>query len=277
MAWMTVREKGYEQMKVSFCSRRKIVHPSNLPDIKYEIGPYYGCEHHCLYCYTLNNAESDWSNEILVNEGMEQQLEMELSALERGTVLVGRDTDPYQPVEAEVQHTCKALQVLARLGFPACILTKSDMVVRDLDLLAKMPGSSVGFSLSFHDEDMRRLFEVSAPPNERRIEALKRARDAGIETYVLISPVFPYLTDVDALIEAIRGYADTIWIYRIKFNSESDPDWVSMSEVLEKHFPRLRERLKEVAFSPGHNYWAELRRRLQTMQIDQGLNLRIEL
>ena len=83
-------------MRVTYC-RYELVHDSNVPGIKYEIGPYVGCEHRCSYCYALNDASTNWSEEVRAHEGLEEQLEYELSLLPPGTVLIGRDTDPYQP------------------------------------------------------------------------------------------------------------------------------------------------------------------------------------
>lgn len=263
-------------MKASFCSPRSVVYPSDLPDIRYELGPYYGCEHQCRYCYVLNNAETDWSKEVLVHEDFPGQLEEELSALAPGTVLIGRDTDPYQPVEETLRHTRTALELLSKHAFPVCILTKSDRVVRDLDLLSIMPGSSVGFSLSFHSEQIRSLFERSASPNESRLDALKKAREGRIETYVLISPIFPFLTDVDALIRMTAPVADTIWFYRLTMGSDSDPSWIGTATVLQEHFPHLLNRFKDVAFSTSHPYWSRLRQMVQSRPVGDGPVLRIE-
>jgi DNA repair photolyase len=123
------------------------------------------------------------------------------------------NTDPYQPVEEKRRHTRQALELLVEFGFSACILTKSDLVVCDIDLLQNMTDCSVGFSLNFEDEEVRRIFEPYAPSNQRRIAALKMLREAGVETYVLNCPVMPYITDVETLIDVVAPIADTIWIY----------------------------------------------------------------
>jgi DNA repair photolyase len=118
-----------------------------------------------------------------------------------------------QPGEEKRRHTRQALELLVEFGFSACILTKSDLVVCDVDLLQNMQDCSVGFSLAFQDEEVRRLFKPYAPSNQRRIAALKKLKEAGVEMYVLICPVMPYITDVEALINIVAPIADTIWIY----------------------------------------------------------------
>jgi DNA repair photolyase len=167
--------------------------------------------------------------------------------------------------------------LLARRGFPVCVLTKSDLIIRDADIFARMTGSSVGVSMAFHDEEVRRLFESRAPSNERRIEALKRLKNAGLETYALICPVMPFLTDAESLIEAVAPYADTIWIYGLSMRSEADRNWQNVKDILDHHFLELTRRYRRIAFSPDDQYWSGFRRRLEGMQVDTRLKLKIML
>jgi DNA repair photolyase len=140
-----------------------------------------------------------------------------------------------------------------------------------------MPDPSTGVSLALQDEEVRRLFEPKAPPNERRIAALKALKDAGTRTYALICPVMPFLTDVEALIEQVAPFADRIWIYPLQMEAEEDRNWRYVEGILDCRFPELRERYREIVFSTAHPYWAELRRRLEELQKKTGLDLRIKL
>jgi DNA repair photolyase len=261
----------------SFCSARKILHPSTLLDFKYEIGPYYGCEHNCHYCYINNASETDHNKTVLVHRDYAAQLAQELSAIEPQTLFIGMDTDPYQPIEEEYGHTRQTLRQMREAGFAACILTKSGMVVRDIDVLADMPGSSVGVSVAFHDEDVRKLFEEAAPSNDDRLEGLAQVKKAGIETYVLISPVMPFITDVDILIDTWAPVADTIWIYALGIEAESDLNWKNTESILRQSFPDIARQFAEAAFSPQHSYWKRLKQHLTQLQKQRGLSLRIEL
>lgn len=264
-------------MKVSLCSRQRILRPCSLEGLTYQLDPYIGCEHHCYYCYALNEAETDWTEEILTYPDITGQLRDELSALEPQTIYMGMNTDPYQPSEEIYHQTRQVLELLAQQGFSACVLTKSDLVTRDIDLLASMPGSSAGISVAFQDDHVRRLFEANAPPNERKIEALKRLKDAGIETYTLICPVMPFITDVESLIEMVEPYADAIWIYALSMEAEGHPNWQNVRAILDRHFPEMAERYRQITFSAHHPYWAELRQQLEEIQLEGGLSLRIEL
>ena len=157
------------------------------------------------------------------------------------------------------------------------MLTKSDLIIRDIDLFAKMKGSSVGISIAFQDEPIRQLFEAKTPPNEKRTEALKRFKERGIETYVLINPVMPFITDVRLLIEMVAPYADTLWVYALSMENETDRNWRNVKRILDHHLPDMTEKYRQIAFSKAHPYWTELRRELERLQGKKKLNLRIEL
>jgi DNA repair photolyase len=264
-------------MKVGLASRGAILQPCSLEGYAHQLDPYIGCEHHCYYCYALNRAETDWMEEILMHRDFVRQLRHELSGLEPQAIYMGWNTDPYQPAERGHRQTRQALELLAHRGFSVCILTKSDLITRDIDLLATMPDPSAGVSIAFQDEDVRRLFEANAPPNKRRVAALKALKDAGIRTYTLICPVMPFLTDVEALIEMVAPFADRIWIYPLSMEAEEDRNWRYVKEILDRHLPELTERYREIAFSAAHPYWTRLRRKLEEFQGKTGLDLRIEL
>jgi len=264
-------------METRFCSSRTILHPSSLLDFKYEIGPYYGCEHSCRYCYTQNNEEADRGKKILIHENFADQLQDELKGIEKQTMFVGHDTDPYQPIEKELQHTRQALEILSINGHAACILTKSDLVVRDIDLLRGMPGSSVGMSFAFQTERSREMFEDSAPSNRRRLEALQKLKQAGIETYALVSPIMPLITNVALQINMLKDSAETIWLYRLEMLSVDSPSWVNVEAVLQESCPQLLDQFKEITFNNKHPYWIELKEKLEEIRNEQGLALIVEI
>jgi DNA repair photolyase len=264
-------------MKIRQRETGQILQPCSLEWFAYQIDPYIGCEHHCHYCYTLNQTDTDATKEIIIHRDLAGQLKRDLSALEPQTVYMGMNTDPYQPCERAYEQTRQVLKLLAERAFAVCVLTKSDLTVRDIDLFAKMKGSSVGISIAFQDERVRQLFEAKAPPNEKRTRALKNLKQAGIETYALLNPVMPFITDVGQLIEMVAPYADTIWIYGLSMEKERDRNWQNVKRILNRHFPDLTEKYRQIAFSKDHPYWAELRRELERLQREKGLNLRIEL
>lgn len=236
--------------------------PLIAPDFPVKrLDPYVGCAHRCAYCFALDEAGAD-REEVLVYRDLADQLERDLATLEPQSIYIGSTSDAYQPAERTYRQTRQALEILAARGFSACILTKSGLVARDADLLADMPGSSVCVSLSFQDERVRRLFEPAAPSNARRIAALEQLRTAGVQTYALITPVMPFITDVQALVEAVAPYVDAIWVQRLGFASEQARSWQRLQAVLDRHFPDLTGPYREIAFSETHPYWAATRQKL---------------
>ncbi len=264
-------------MQVSVCSHRPILQPCCIRGYAFQLDPYVGCQHHCYYCYALNQAETDWDREIQIHGDLLRQLGDELSGLEPQPIYVGWNSDAYQPVESEYRQTRSALELLAERDFSVCVLTKSDLVTRDIDLYARMPGSSVGISIAFHDEPVRQLFEASSPPNARRIAALRQIHEAGIETYTLICPVMPFITDVRQLIDQVAPYSDTIWFYALSIDAQADRNWQNVREILERHFPELVEAYSDIAFRADHAYWEGLRGELEGVRQETGLEMRIEL
>ena len=262
-------------MKVRTCNRRTLLQPCSLEGYDVQIDPYIGCGHACCYCYALNQAETDWSREILSHPDIVGQLREELTAAQ--PIYLGWNSDPYQPAEAVHCQTRRVLKLLAEKGCPVCILTKSSLVTRDVDLLSAMPGSTVGISIAFPDEGARTLFEPDAPPTGERLEALERMKEAGLETYVLICPVMPFITDVEPLIDLATPHADSIWLYPLKMQSASDRNWQNLLEVLRRDFPDLVESYRRIAFDPDDPYWSNLRQNLQRIKQERPLDLRIKL
>jgi DNA repair photolyase len=135
-------------MKVSVCKNRQILSPCGLKDLDYQVDTYVGCEH---YCYALPQAETDWSEEIFIYKDIVDQLSQELDKIPSQTIYMGYHTDPYQPSETRYRQTRKVLELFLKRGFSASILTKSDLVVRDIDILKEMNDAAVSVSVAFND------------------------------------------------------------------------------------------------------------------------------
>ena len=264
-------------MIINFCSHRPILTSCRLENHDYQIDAYVGCAHLCHYCYVLNRAETDWCEEILMHRDLEGQLAEELARIEPQKIYFGYHTDPYQPCEAEYQQTRKALTLLRDRGFSAGILTKSDLVTRDLDILASMPDASVSVSVAFNDNATRRLFEANTIDTEARIEALRHLQAAGIGTNALICPVIPYITDATPLIDMLAPHTDTIWIYALSIEKRTDPNWQNLQALLARHFPGRKDQIEAATFTADHVFWQRLRVDLQRLAGDRHLNLKIHV
>lgn len=264
-------------MIVKPCDNRPVLNPCTLEGLHYQVDPYIGCEHYCYYCYVLNQAETDWSEEIQIHEDIVGQLKDELSDIQPQTIYMGWQTDPYQPCEAESRQTRRVLELLLEKGFSASILTKSDLVLRDMDLLRAMKNASVSVSVAFNDDEVRRIFEANTVMTEARIVALQKLKKAGINTSALIFPVIPYLTEVTPLIDMLVEHTDKIWIYGLSILNRSEKNWQNVEGLLDRHFADIKEQVEAVIFSKNHTYWENLRRELVALQKKRQLNLSIHV
>jgi DNA repair photolyase len=188
---------------------RTIIASNDSPDIVFEnsINPYRGCEHGCIYCYARPTHEYlgfsaglDFETKIMVKEDAPRLLREELSAPGWIPKVIGMSgvTDPYQPVERRLKLTRRCLEVLAEFRNPVTIVTKNNLVTRDLDLLAELAGCravAVFISITTLDPELRKIMEPRTSPPSARLATIGALAGAGIPTGVLVSPVIPGLTD----------------------------------------------------------------------------------
>lgn len=185
---------------------KTILSPSTLKtaDYDYSCNPYVGCRFGCVYCYAsfmarmVGKKTSDWGNFVYAKINAPDLLKKEIAKLKnngRGVVVwFSSVTDPYQGLEAKYQLTRKCLQGLVDCDFQGKIsfLTKSDLVLRDLDILKKLKNVEVGMTITSTDDSISRYFEKYAPPVSVRLTALKKLHDEKIDTYAFIGPLLPH-------------------------------------------------------------------------------------
>ena len=172
----------------------------------YTANMYKGCTHGCVYCYapSLTHDERGWGTYVDVKVNAPQVLERELRRLRKDEVFLSSASDPYQPVEARYRVTRRCLEVLLRQRYPVSILTRSPLVLRDLDLLRRFEWAKVGVSIT--SVPVRR-FEPGVPPHQRRIDTLRKLSKAGVSTWVSLAPVIPgiVLVDLDELFDELSS------------------------------------------------------------------------
>jgi len=264
-------------MNVTTCSHRPIIEPCNLPGKDYQIDPYIGCGHNCFYCYALNTAETDWAEEIKIHENISEQLVNELNNITTKSIYLGYKTDPYQPLEEEHRQTHQVLELLLDKGISAHILTKSNLMLRDIDLLKQMDEPSIGISVAFNDDTTRRIFEGNTIDTELRIEALRKCKEAGIRTYSLVCPVIPYVTDPIPLIHELSPITEKIWIYGLSFLNRDEINWKNVESILNQYYPDKKAQIEEILFDKEHTFWKDLKQQLSTLHSEQNLNLDIHV
>ena len=185
---------------------RRALSPTNIPGLKYTLNPYGGCAHGCVYCYAPGYTHSGLSTWriVRVRTNIVDRLARELPGTD-GTIGIGSSTDPYQYAESRFLLTRQCLEVLASHGREAAIVTKSDLVIRDIPLLASME-CSVGITITGLDERISKMAEPGAPLPSARLDAMRRLVDAGIDTYAMIAPVMSSLEGREGdLVDAIAA------------------------------------------------------------------------
>lgn len=173
---------------------------------------YRGCQHGCIYCdarsrcYQMDHVFED----IEVKENGTELLEAALKAKRKPCMIgTGAMSDPYIPLESRLQMTRRSLELIHRYGFGVSIQTKSDRILRDLDLLESIHSRAktvVQMTLTTYDESLCRLIEPNVSTTRQRVEALKRFRDAGIPTIVWLCPILPFLNDTKENLQGILDY-----------------------------------------------------------------------
>ncbi len=181
---------------------------------------YRGCTHGCIYCdsrsdvYNMNHAFED----IEVKENALELLKKELIKRPKSMIGTGSMTDPYIPAEKHLKYLRKSLELIDRYGFGFTCITKSDLILRDLDLLKRINEKSkvvVQMTLTTADDELCRILEPHVCPTSRRVEVLKTLRDEGIPTVVWLCPILPYINDTRENINSIIDYCIETDVYGI--------------------------------------------------------------
>jgi len=219
---------------------RSALSPSGLPGLKWSLNPYRGCAHGCAYCYApsvLRVEREAFCTAVEVRRNIASVMAKELGRRDRGVVGLATVTDPYQPLEARFQLSRMCLEQLAQHAWPVSVLTKSDLVARDLDILSGMPGAEVGFTITTLDEHLRRLLEPGAPPVARRLAGMRLVAEAGVRTYAFLGPIHPTASpqDVRALVRAVQSAgASSVMVDRLNLRPGV---WPSVERALSADAP----------------------------------------
>lgn len=225
---------------------------------------YRGCSHGCIYCdsrsrcYHMEHAFED----IEVKENAVDLLENALRRKRKKCMIgTGSMTDPYIPLEMETGHLRKALHLILQYGFGFTVITKSDRILRDLDLLQKINETTkcvVQMTVTTADEELCRKIEPNVSSTRERFEALKRLRDAGIPTVVWMTPILPFINDTKENISRILDMCGEANVYGVICFGMGltlrDGNREYFYEQLDRLFPRLKERYIRVF---GNQYVAE--------------------
>jgi DNA repair photolyase len=305
--WLDVREEiddGLPPVRttVTIEKPKSIIAYNRSPDIGFDrsINSYRGCEHGCIYCFARPthafhdlSPGLDFETKLFAKPDAAKILRRELArpGYVVRSMAIGTNTDPFQPIEAEWRITRSVLEVLAETKHPVTITTKSDRVVRDMDILAPMAAeglASVAISVTSLVPAISRTLEPRAPSGRKRLAAVKALSEAGIPTTVAIAPVIPGITDheVEHIVEAAaEAGAVGAFFLPVRLPHEVAPLFRAW---LDEHFPDRADKVMNIIRSmrggkdndpnwftrlQGFGPWAELMRvRFEIAARKHGLN-----
>ena len=242
---------------------KNIMTKSSLPVGGYSVNPYVGCTHGCKYCYAsfmkrFTGHTEEWGTFLDVKHWPAIKNPQKYSGQR---VVIGSVTDGYNPQEEIFGATRKLLEQLRGSGADILICTKSDLVLRDLDLLKELGQVTVSWSVNTLDESFKDDMD-NAVSIERRIAAMKKVYDAGIRTVCFVSPVFPGLTDFEAIFERVKDQCDLFWLENL--NLRGGFKKTIMDYIAEKH-PELVPLYHEIYDKHDRSYFETLEKRAAAM------------
>jgi radical SAM mobile pair protein B len=241
---------------------------SSLPVGGYSVNPYIGCTHACKYCYAsfmkrFTGHSEDWGTFLDVKHWPKIKNPHKYDG-ER--VVIGSVTDGYLPQEETYCRTRTLLEELQHSNAKILICTKSDLVLRDLDILTKMKDVTISWSVNTLDEAFKNDMD-QAVSIERRLNAMKKVYDAGIRTVCFISPVFPGITDVPAIVERVKNQCDFVWIENLNLRGSFKSD---VLDFIERRHPELVDLYNEIYARKNRSYFDNLEKWIQDYCREHG-------
>jgi len=246
--------------RVSTETTRRAIATNDSPDVPFErsVNPYKGCEHGCIYCFARPthaylglSPGLDFETRIVAKPDLPAVLRRELAShgYRPRTLALGANTDPYQPVEREQRITRRVLELMAETRHPVSIVTKSALVLRDLDLLSDLASqrlAHVHVSITTLDSDLARTMEPRASTPRRRLATMARLTTAGIPTGILASPMIPGLNDheLESILEQSRDAGATSAGYILIRLPREVADL--FAQWLDTHYPFKKRRVLEL-------------------------------
>lgn len=263
-------------MNVKEIKASSIITKSNLPDSDYVVNPYVGCMHSCIYCYAsfmkrFTGHDELWGKFVDVKINTAELVPEKTLKYKGKSIFLSSVTDPYLSFERKYKLTRRILEKLIPLEPNLGIQTKSDLIVRDIDLLKQFKNCEAGLTITATDDYIRKQVEPFTASIPNRINALKELKKAGIKTYVFIGPIFPFLTDWKEIIKQTRDYAD---FYMFENLNVKGNIWNNVKIWLKQKHPELIKKYEEIYFSKN-NYWDDVENEIKEFCNKNNIDCRI--
>lgn len=249
---------------------KSVLSKSNLPVCEHSVNPYVGCPHACQYCYAsfmkrFTNHPEPWGDFLDVKYWPIIKNPQKYAGKE---LFIGSVTDPYNPQEEIYGRTRALLTQLQGSGAKISIATKSDLILRDLELIKSFPNARVSWSINTLDETFREDMD-KAVSIQWRLAAMEAFHKAGVRTTCFISPIFPGITDVKAIIQRAKEQCNLIWLENL--NLRGGYKTVIMDYIQRKH-PELLPLYQEIYTKNDRRYWELLDGELKAWAAEIGLD-----
>lgn len=258
------------EVQIKPIETKSVLSKSNLPVGDYSANPYVGCPHACKYCYAsfmkrFTNHPEPWGSFLDVKHWPEIRNPQKYAG--KG-IFIGSVTDPYNPFEEQYGRTRALLEQLAGSGAKISIATKSDLVLRDLDLIKSFPDARVSWSINTLDEGFRADMD-EAVSIERRLAAMKAFHDAGVRVACFISPIFPGITDVPAIIRRAKGRCNLIWLENLNLRGSYK---AVILDYIKTRRPELQPLYHEIYTQGNRRYWEALDEQIRALAQELDLD-----
>lgn len=255
---------------------KSIITRSNLPDTDYVINPYTGCIHSCLYCYArfmkrFTGHTESWGKFIDVKINGPDLIPEGTSKYEGKTIFMSSVTDPYNPLDRKYKLTRRILEKLIQLQPDLRIQTKSDLVLRDIDLLRQFKICQVGMTITTMNDTLRKEIEPSTSSIQRRIEALGKLKEVGINTYVFIGPILPFFTEWKEIVCRTKNFTDSYMFENLNITGTV---WSQVKNWLNERHSDLLRGYEHIYFTKN-NYWDKVKEEIKLFCKEQKVDFRI--
>ena len=247
-------------MKVDKIKTTSLVTKSKLPASDFVINPYVGCPHACKYCYArfmkrFTDHPEPWGEFIDIKIC---EKPINLKSLEGKSIFMSSVTDCYNKYEKEFKITCGILEQIKDINADITICTKSDLILRDMNILKQIKNLTVAFSIN----TLNVLFQKdmdNASGIEERLYALKTLHDNGIRTVLFMSPIFPFITDFKKIIERTKDYVSQYWFENLNLRGDYKS---AIMDYIKNKYPEFYKEYEKIYNRNDFGYWRNLEKEI---------------
>lgn len=256
--------------KIYEIKAKTVLHKTKVPGADWAINHYSGCMHACIYCYARficqwREQKEKWGEFVDVKINAPELIAKE-SRNKRGSIILCTAADPYQPIERKYRLTRRVLQNL-NPALKLLILTKSDLILRDIDGFRRFENCELGLTITTLDESVKGVFEPKSPSSRARLEALKELKREGFYTYCFVGPILPYLTNLEEIFGDVSPFVDLFMFEDLNVSAAKS----EIFKTIRDNFPELEEKYKNLS----KRFWLDKEKEIKELSKKYGKPVKI--